>query len=411
MRASITRPARVMPEGVYRRALKAKAEIVEGELSDLLWDLNLYRYSLQRAVDALWELDKVPKKSQAHQLLYPVLKSYGFRAHVTRNIYSTALALVKSARQSKGAKPIVRRLSVRLDYQDARVDLCNHIVRVVLRNKWYALRIIHRREYIERFKDLRWKEVHLKYVGGALYVSIVFETVYKPYMPRGALALDVNLRHVVVYDGSGIRRYRTRFVGSLSKRARAEELTRKHPRRWRYSRRVLNRVKSLHRRARNIVVDWCRKFAKELVLRARRNSYAVVLEDLEYLHRSVARNGGSIAWKLSTFAYRKLQEAVITKAIEYNVPVAFVDPRNTSTTCPRCGAELHYIHRLAVCGNCGFKADRDSVGAINIWLRLLYAYAGELGSPPRAPAVKDEARRSGGTGMRGVKKVVITIHK
>ncbi len=101
MRASITRLARVMPEGMYYKALKAKAEVVEGDINNLLWDLAVHRYALQRVVDALWELDGIPKKSQVHQLFYPLLKSYGFRAHVARNIYSTALALVKSALVTK----------------------------------------------------------------------------------------------------------------------------------------------------------------------------------------------------------------------------------------------------------------------------------------------------------------------
>jgi len=42
-----------MPEGAYHRTLKAEAEIVEGDLEDLLWDLVVYRYVLQRVVDAL----------------------------------------------------------------------------------------------------------------------------------------------------------------------------------------------------------------------------------------------------------------------------------------------------------------------------------------------------------------------
>jgi len=95
--------AREMPEGVCRRALKARAEVIEGSVNDLLWDLAVHRYTLQKVINALWELDKLPKKSQVHQLFYPVLRSYGFRAHVARNIYSTALALVKSARENKGS--------------------------------------------------------------------------------------------------------------------------------------------------------------------------------------------------------------------------------------------------------------------------------------------------------------------
>ena len=44
MRAYISL-AREMPEGAYRRALKAEAEVVEGGLSELLWDLAVCRYA------------------------------------------------------------------------------------------------------------------------------------------------------------------------------------------------------------------------------------------------------------------------------------------------------------------------------------------------------------------------------
>ena len=99
----------------------------------------------------------------------------------------------------------------------------------------------------------------------------------------------------------------------------------------------------------------------------------------------------------------------MVNAIEYGVPIIIVDPRSTST-CPRCGEKLVYIHRLAVCKRCRFKADRDSVGAVNIWLRALHAYAGVPGSPQRTPAVKGETRQSGGTKHEGMKKVIRAIH-
>jgi len=56
---------------------------------------------------------------------------------------------------------------------------------------------------------------------------------------------------------------------------------------------------------------------------------------------------------------------------------------------------------------CGFKSDRDRIGAINIWLRTLEAYAGVPGSPQRAPAVKDETRQSGRTKHEGMREKVI----
>jgi putative transposase len=343
-------------------------------------------------------------------MFYQTLRDRGFRAHVARNIYDQALALVKATKMNGGSKPVLRKLSARLDYQDARVELDKGLVKIILRDRWYTLRLRHRREYIERFKSLRWKEVHIKYENSRLYVSIVFEFRYKPYVPKGVIALDVNLRMVTAYDGSEVRRFRTRFVGALSKRRRAEELQSKYSKRWRYNEEILNKVKELHRKARNIVIDWCWKLAKQIALKALKNGYAIALEDLEGLRENMNSKSNGVAWKFTMFAYRRLQHSIISKALEHGVPVIIVDPRNTSSACPRCSEKLFYVHRLAVCKKCGFKGDRDSMGAMNIWFRALQAYAGVPGSPLRALAVKDETRQSGGTKHEGMKKVIRAIY-
>ena len=337
--------AREMSEGTYYKALKVRGEVVEGNVNDLLWDLVVYSYALQKVVDALWELNKVPKKSQIHQLLYPILRSYDFRAHAAKNIYTTTLTLIKSARKNNGSKPLIRKMSTRLDYQDVRVDIDSGVVKVILRSKWYTLKLMHRREYIERFKGLRWKEVHVKYCNGKLYVSIVFE------------------------------------------------------------------VKYLHKKTRNIVIDWCRKFAKEIILKARKHHYVIALEDLTHLRESMSKNKDTIVWKLTMFTYRKLQETIVSKAIEYSTPIVFINPRNTSSTCPRCYTKLFYDHRLAICSKCGLIANRNVVGAMNIWLRLIHAYAEEHGSLPSAPAMKDETRQSRRTKNEGMKKIIKSIQK
>ena len=399
-----------IPEEAHHRALKTEAEIVEGSINDLLWDLMLYRYAMQRVVNALWELDKVPSRSQAHRMFYQMLRSYGFRAHVARNIYEYALALVKAVKESDGGEPILRKLSARLDYQDARVELDKGVVRIIIRDRWYILRLKHRREHIERFRGLRWKEVHIKYENGKLFVSMVFEFCYKPYIPRDIIALDINLRTITAYNGSEVRRFRTKFIDALSRRRRAEELQKKYPKRWRYSKKILSKVKALHRKARNIVTDWCWKFSKQIALKALKHGYAIALEDLDGLRENINSKSNAVTWKFTMFTYRRLQQSVISKAIEYGAPIVIVDPRNTSSTCPRCGEKLTYIHRLAMCKRCGFKTDRDSLGAMNIWLRALQAYAGVPGSPLSAPAMKGEARRSGGTKHEGMKKIIRVIH-
>ena len=159
----------VLPEGAYSIALKAEAEVVDGSLKDLLWDINVYCYVLQKVVDALWELDRLPTMSQLHQLFYKMLRErYGFRAHIAKQLYKYALAIVKSARKNGGRKPVLRKLTVRLDKYDASVDTEEWLVRVNIRGKWYTLRLKHDPGYLAKFRGRRWYEAVVKWEHGRL---------------------------------------------------------------------------------------------------------------------------------------------------------------------------------------------------------------------------------------------------
>ena len=57
------------------------------------------------------------------------------------------------------------------------------------------------------------------------------------------------------------------------------------------------------------------------------------------------------------------------KAEEAGTEIMFVDPRNTSRTCSRCGNvkdELPLTERTYRCGCCGMVMDRDRNAALNI---------------------------------------------
>jgi len=382
----------------YRLALKAEAETKERE--ELLWELVEYRYNMQRLVDELWGLKEVPGKSQLHAMFYERLtEEKGYRAHVARNMYKKAGKIVKEAIKNGASHvPILKRLTAEFDTQDAKVNLKRAKVKVIFKSngKWFTLRLKHRKEYISKFQKYRWKEVYVSYRDGKFYVSVVFEVEYKPYFPLGVIGLDINLRKLVYYDGRKVRRVNTPFVKALSLRAKAEEIQRKYPKRWRHNKRILERIRSLHRKAKNIVIDSSRKLAKTLVLFALKKKYAITLEELAGLIEELRSMNKQNRWKTLHLDYRTLQNAIITKAIEYNVPIYFIDPKGTSKLCYRCGAELIYEGRLGICPKCGFIVDRDKNASLNIYKRMWES----LGSLLKAPAVKDEARRSGGRRMR-----------
>jgi Putative transposase DNA-binding domain len=60
---------------------------------------------------------------------------------------------------------------------------------------------------------------------------------------------------------------------------------------------------------------------------------------------------------------------VVYKAARAGVPVHFVDPRDTSRTCPECG-HCHQRNRVNrdefECGGCGHRSAADRVGALNV---------------------------------------------
>ncbi len=387
---------RVLPEGTYTLTLKAQVALVEGDMNELREELYLAVKATQDVIDALWGLDKMPTVNQVHQMFYKMLRARGFRSHHAKQIYKYALALVKAAKKSGGKKPQLRKLSVRLDKYDAKVDLESQTVTMKLRTRVFKIRLMHRREYIRKFIGRKWYEVTVSIdENGRLWVSIPFRFEYRPYKPRDIIAVDTNLKQVTIYDGKRVRRVKTRFTEALNLKHLAEDVQKRHRYAWRRNRKWLEIIKALHRRSRNIVVDWCRKFAKYIVLKARKTRRAVVLENLEKLWFNASRKSPTLADKLSRFAYRRLQQAIITKAVEHNVPVILVDPRNTSTLCPKCGSKLSYIHRLAVCSKCGLVADRDTIGAINIYLRAVRTSSSPPGSGSTHP-MTDETRPKGG---------------
>jgi len=406
MRGKTIQPVRVVPRGENILTLKAQGKLIEGSLGELREELYLTRRAIQYIVDCLWELDKLPTINQVHQMFYKILREQRFRAHQCKQIYKYALSLVKSAKNNDGKKPILRKLSARLDKYDTWVNLENQLVIVKLRNREFKIRLLHSRRYVRKFIGRRWYEIIVSVdVSGKIWVSIPFKWEYKPYKPKKLISLDINLRKIVVYNGRSVRRINTRFTEALYLKHLAESIQKRHGYAWRRNDKWLEIIRALHKRSRNIVVDWCRKFAKYIVLKARRTRSVVVLENLEKLWSNASRKSSILADKLSRFAYRKLQLAITTKTLEYNVPIIFVEPRNTSSICPRCSAKLIYNHRLAMCSKCRFIADRDVIGVMNIHLKAFQTLAPRLGSWGIHPMTNETRAKGGLFGNEGMKNI------
>jgi len=135
----------------------------------------------------------------------------------------------------------------------------------------------------------------------------------------------------------------------------------------RKSKRLQERIRRLHKKARDVMEDWAKKTAIRIVEEARRRNCAVAVEDLTGLVESIRELPKIHRVKFMTLAYRRLLWWIKWQAMKRGVVVVEVDPRGTSTTCPKCDGEMEEVRpRRMKCVACGFEAGRDIVAVLNI---------------------------------------------
>jgi len=158
---------------------------------------------------------------------------------------------------------------------------------------------------------------------------------------------------------------------------------------------MLNRVRSYHRRARNILEDWARKSSLKIVRLAMRLQYALAREDLTGLIESLRKMPKNHRTRLIIMGYSRLGKWIDWQSAKHGAPLATVDPRDTSSECPQCDSKLEEsgCRRLRR-PRCGFEADRDVVGKLNIRKRAMKILGIKISSggvlaPLTAPQMTD----------------------
>ncbi|MFP3171799.1 MAG: zinc ribbon domain-containing protein, partial [Acidilobus sp.] len=264
----------------------------------------------------------------------------------------------------------------------------------------YRLRVIG---YDRRYDNFPNREARLVFRDGEFTLYIT-KKVPRPakYAPKGVLAVDINERQMVVGNSSVEVRVETPIERALRYRRLAERLQGKYSSSrysaWRRRRGIKRRVKYFHRKAKNIIEDWARRTAHIIASLARQGQLAVAREDLTGLVESLRKLPKGHRTALIMLGYRRLGFWIDWQAEKGGVPLFVVDPADTSSTCPRCGAKLVEVgSRRLRCPRCGFEADRDSIAVLNIEGRVLSQMGGTL-TTPTAPQVTDVSpNRWGGT--------------
>jgi len=361
--------------------VKAKGEPTP-ELIELL---KRYRDGLNMAirwaVEAARAKGRPPTLSKIYRAVYEQLRTMGLPSYIASACYREALAIVRSylASGARGRMPVVNTLHMWLHKNAYRVrDGYLYVT------GGYKARVVG---IEEKYKEGEWKEAKLVYRGGDMYLYIAVE-VPKPMLvkPKGVIAVDINERYVYYGNSQWVKKVETPVEKAMRLRELAEKLQRRYsaPRYTPWNRRggIRERIRRLHKKARDIVEDWAKKTAKRIVEEARERQYAVAVEDLTGLKEAIRELTKEHRVGLMLLAYRRLLWWMKWQAAKRGVVVVEVEPRGTSTTCPKCGGKMEEVgHRRVKCVKCGFEAGRDIVAIYNIEKRARE----KLGNPSFSP--------------------------
>jgi len=400
-------------EPVVVEALKTRA-LPEGSYDHLLEFLRLYRDAVQLLVDRIWSINEKLSRRKLHRLFYSDLVRLGFRAHHAKEIYVYAKSIVESAKSNGGRKPVLRKLSARVDKYDYKLDPDDMALTLKLHSgNEVKLRLVTPRERLGRYMDWSNYELVVKYEGNGFWVSVYFRRSIKPLKPKTVMAVDLNFDNVTIalfaLDGrlTGLKRFKTPHRKILTHRIWVERIQRRYPKSWRFIKGVRKAIERHGKKIKNISWDYSHKLGDLVAELALKYRSVIILENLDEL-RENNKKGKEFNKRLGLWFYRRIQFCVEYEARERSLEVVEIDPRGTSSKCPRCGGKLaEYGYRVLKCGKCGFIGDRDVTATLNIYMKYAskskYSRCGVSGVAPNAPKPGENP-----SGMRGNQDDAVT---
>jgi IS605 OrfB family transposase len=163
------------------------------------------------------------------------------------------------------------------------------------------------------------------------------------------------------YSGQAVEEKRRIYV---HRRARLQK---------RGTRAARRKLRQLSGRQRRYQRDVNHGIAKRVVAKAQRLCCGIALEDLHRIRDRIKARRRQRA-RLHNWSFGQLRFFLVYKAAKAGVPVVFVDPANTSRTCPACGHVDKGNRRSQSefqCRRCGHAGLADVIAARNVraWAR------------------------------------------
>ncbi|MDX1933445.1 MAG: transposase [Capsulimonadales bacterium] len=226
-------------------------------------------------------------------------------------------------------------------------------------------------DYQKEMLRTRQGETDLAYIDGQFYLLAVCNVEEPPLKEtKGFLGIDLGIVHIAT-DSEG-RQYSGEAIRNLRQRVRKHRSGLQHQAKKRHSSSAYRRLKAKARKVSRFGKWLNHNISKQIVQNAVSSLKALVLENLSGIPERANGFNKEMRWQLGNWSFYQLAQMVVYKAKKAGIPVVFVDPRNTSRTCNRCGycdKANRKSQSQFVCLQCGCCMNADLNAALNIATR------------------------------------------
>lgn len=220
------------------------------------------------------------------------------------------------------------------------------------------------------YQKVQWSrakgQADLVLIKGTFYLLVTIDTPEAPPMvPERFLGVDLGIVNLAT-DSDG-----NSYTGARVEVIRQRCHTARQTYQSTHTKSAKRRLKKMARHEARFRRDVNHVIAKQLVAHAKDTKAALVLEELTHMRTRVTVRKGQRN-KHSSWSFAQLRALVTYKALLAGIAVLFVDPRNTSRGCAKCGYVDKRNRRSQAqfsCIRCGHTTNADHNAAKNLATR------------------------------------------
>jgi IS605 OrfB family transposase len=229
----------------------------------------------------------------------------------------------------------------------------------------------YQKEYLNNLLNKKYKQGSADLVkkGDDYFVHIILkkEIEFENKENYNPIGIDIGITNLAVINING----KSKFFNGKRAIAKKKHLNKiKSIYQGRNNLKMLNAIKGKEQRYFNHInheiSSWIIDNAKKI------DNPIIVMEDLSYILETTKVRKKQRYYH-QTWAFKKLQLMIQYKALWDNIPIVYVNPQYTSQICPKCLSTNKRIKSNYKCKYCGYKANADHVGAVNITKKFLEA--------------------------------------